>query len=106
MNTESASSSHKLNSVNKNVRESGNVRKSYANMVKNGEILINKELMFIAPKISEDRVVSVLFDEEILKKGSLKWQNIICGSFVGHNMWVNELRYHIRRMWGSLVWKS
>nr|GFB08090.1 hypothetical protein [Tanacetum cinerariifolium] len=39
--------------------------KSYANMVKTNEMLVNKKLMFIAPKVTKDGMVKVLFNEEI-----------------------------------------
>ncbi|GKC07343.1 hypothetical protein Tco_0998953, partial [Tanacetum coccineum] len=54
----------------------GDKPRSYANMVKKDEVLVNKKLMFIALKITEDDVVKVLFNEEIL-------------------------RYNVRRMWGK-----
>ncbi|GJZ07504.1 hypothetical protein Tco_0541297 [Tanacetum coccineum] len=51
----------------------GDKPRSYANMVKKDEVLVNKELMFIALKITED----------------------------GQNMGFYELRYNVRRMWGK-----
>lgn len=72
---------------------------TYANMVKNDMNNVNKNLIFIAPKLSEEGIETVVFDEEIVNKGSVKWQNTICGYLVGHNMMIGELRYHIRRMW-------
>nr|GEU61618.1 zinc knuckle CX2CX4HX4C [Tanacetum cinerariifolium] len=42
----------------------------------------------------------VLFDEELVREGSEKWQYTVCGYFVGCKMHVNELRYNTRRMWG------
>nr|GEV95405.1 reverse transcriptase domain, reverse transcriptase zinc-binding domain protein [Tanacetum cinerariifolium] len=41
----------------------------------------------------------VLFDEELVKEGSEKWQLIVCGYFVGCRMSVKELKYNTRRMW-------
>ncbi|GKD79209.1 hypothetical protein Tco_1341830, partial [Tanacetum coccineum] len=57
--------------------------KSYANMVKSNEMVVNKKLMFIAPKVTEDGMVKVLFNEEIVNKGCAKWQFTICGQFIG-----------------------
>ncbi|GKD15508.1 hypothetical protein Tco_1199915 [Tanacetum coccineum] len=56
--------------------------KSYANMVKSNEMVVNKKLMFIAPKVTEDGMVKVLFNEEIVNKGCAKWQFTICGQFI------------------------
>ncbi|GJS70063.1 RNA-directed DNA polymerase, eukaryota, reverse transcriptase zinc-binding domain protein [Tanacetum coccineum] len=42
----------------------------------------------------------VVFDEELVKKGSERWCLTICGQFVGYHMHINELRYNIKRMWG------
>ncbi|GJY95061.1 RNA-directed DNA polymerase, eukaryota, reverse transcriptase zinc-binding domain protein [Tanacetum coccineum] len=42
----------------------------------------------------------VLFDEEIVREGSEKWQFTVCGFFVGCKMHVNKLRCNTRRMWG------
>ncbi|GKC93844.1 hypothetical protein Tco_1159286, partial [Tanacetum coccineum] len=39
--------------------------KSYASMVKKDEVFINKNLIFIEPKITEDEDVKVLFHENI-----------------------------------------
>ncbi|GJX34504.1 hypothetical protein Tco_0246061 [Tanacetum coccineum] len=73
---------------------------SYANMVKNNDVLVNKKLLFIAPKVTEDGMVKVLFNEEIVSKGCAKWKYTICGQFIGQNMSYFEMRYHARRMWG------
>ncbi|PWA74964.1 hypothetical protein CTI12_AA247570 [Artemisia annua] len=51
----------------------------------------------------DSTIVNEVNDSDLLKAstrtGSVKWQNTICGYFVGQNMMVGELRYHIRRMW-------
>ncbi|GJZ00682.1 RNA-directed DNA polymerase, eukaryota, reverse transcriptase zinc-binding domain protein [Tanacetum coccineum] len=75
--------------------------KSYANVLRKDETSINKNLIFIAPKITEDGDVKVLFDEAIVNKGCAKWKFIICGHFIGQNMSYYELKYHTRRMWGK-----
>ncbi|GKD71847.1 zinc knuckle CX2CX4HX4C containing protein [Tanacetum coccineum] len=49
----------------KNIDVNGGEPTTYANMVKKDEVLINKNLIFIAPKITDDGGVKVLFDEEI-----------------------------------------
>ncbi|GJY34711.1 hypothetical protein Tco_0419180 [Tanacetum coccineum] len=81
---------HKVDGDDRNKANSTDVNggktRSYANMVKKDEALVNKELMFIAPKITEDGVIKVLFDEEIVNKGCAKWKFTICGQFIGQNM--------------------
>ena len=72
-------------------------------VVKKNEIGVDNHLIYIAPRINGKGIETVLFDEEIVQKGSIKWQTTLCGYFVGQNMSFNELRYHIRRMWGK-VW--
>ena len=74
---------------------------SYANMVKKDEVLVNKKLHFVAPKVTKEGAEFVIFDEEIVIKGSEKWKLSACGYFVGHKMLANELRYHLRRMWAK-----
>ncbi|GKE72165.1 RNA-directed DNA polymerase, eukaryota, reverse transcriptase zinc-binding domain protein [Tanacetum coccineum] len=86
--------------------DNGVYTKSYANMVKNNDVSINKNLIFIAPKITKDGMVKVLFDEEIVSKGCEKWKFTICGHFIGQNMSFYELRYHTKRMWGKFGLKD
>ncbi|GJY17725.1 G-type lectin S-receptor-like serine/threonine-protein kinase [Tanacetum coccineum] len=43
----------------------------------------------------------VIFDEEIVTEGSKKWELSACGYFVGYRMSIQELRYHIYRMWSK-----
>ncbi|GKA55521.1 RNA-directed DNA polymerase, eukaryota, reverse transcriptase zinc-binding domain protein [Tanacetum coccineum] len=88
------------------VKKPDNVKKSYANVVKKDEFRVDKNLIYIAPKIREDGIETVLFDEEIVQKGCEKWKYTICGYFVGRNMFHNELRYHVRRMWGRFGLKE
>nr|GEY90964.1 hypothetical protein [Tanacetum cinerariifolium] len=64
--------------INKNANDKN--PRIYANMVKNDEVLINKNLIFIALKVNEDGVVAVLFDKEIMNQGCVKWQFTIRGS--------------------------
>ncbi|GJY49347.1 hypothetical protein Tco_0439303 [Tanacetum coccineum] len=66
---------------------------TYASMVKVDDI--PKELDFIPTVITEDGNEVVIFDEEIIKKGSERWCLTICGQFVGYDMHINELRDEI-----------
>nr|GEZ43164.1 F-box domain, leucine-rich repeat domain, L domain-like protein [Tanacetum cinerariifolium] len=47
-----------------------------------------------------------VFDEEMVKIGSKKWDLTLCGQFVGHNMSVPMLNYHLRRMWARFGFKE
>ncbi|GKB34272.1 zinc knuckle CX2CX4HX4C containing protein [Tanacetum coccineum] len=41
----------------------------------------------------------VIFDDELVKEGSKKWEMSACGYFVGYRMYMQELNYHLYRMW-------
>ncbi|GJT00725.1 hypothetical protein Tco_0821894 [Tanacetum coccineum] len=79
---------HKANGSDDN----GGKTKTYANMVKSNEMLVSKNLIYIASKVIEDGMVKILFDEEIISKGCAKWKFTICGHFIGQNMSFYELR--------------
>ncbi|PWA81906.1 RNA-directed DNA polymerase, eukaryota, Reverse transcriptase zinc-binding domain protein [Artemisia annua] len=93
---------NKENNVNTNVE----TQNPYVNVVLKNEARIDNHLIYIAPKISEEGIETVQFDVEIVQKGSIKWQTTLCGYFVGQNMSFNELRYHIRRMWGKFGFRE
>nr|GEV21969.1 zinc knuckle CX2CX4HX4C [Tanacetum cinerariifolium] len=101
---------HKSDDGNSNTRnnvdKTDGKPKTYANIVKKDEILINKKFIFIAPKITKDEGVKVLFDESIVSKGCAKWKFIIYGHFIRPNMSYSELRYHTRRMWSKFRLKG
>ncbi|GJS31679.1 RNA-directed DNA polymerase, eukaryota, reverse transcriptase zinc-binding domain protein [Tanacetum coccineum] len=65
--------------------------------------IVNNKLDFIPIEINEDGSEIMIFDEDLVDKGSVQWKLNVCGNFVGFRMSVHELRYHIRRMrskWG------
>ncbi|GKE28853.1 RNA-directed DNA polymerase, eukaryota, reverse transcriptase zinc-binding domain protein, partial [Tanacetum coccineum] len=70
---------------------------SYASMVKMDDV--PKNLEFIPTVVTGIEVV--IFDEDLVQKGSEKWCLTVCGQFVGYEMHISELRYNIRRMWGK-----
>ncbi|GKC14605.1 RNA-directed DNA polymerase, eukaryota, reverse transcriptase zinc-binding domain protein, partial [Tanacetum coccineum] len=47
-----------------------------------------------------------VFDEEMVKIGSKKWELTLCGQFVVHNMSLPMLNYHLRRMWARFGFKE
>nr|GEX14233.1 reverse transcriptase domain, reverse transcriptase zinc-binding domain protein [Tanacetum cinerariifolium] len=56
--------------------------------------------------VTEDGVVTVLFNEEIVNKGCVKWEFTKFGYFIGKNMSFYGLRYHVRRMCGKCELKD
>ncbi|GJV25886.1 RNA-directed DNA polymerase, eukaryota, reverse transcriptase zinc-binding domain protein [Tanacetum coccineum] len=48
----------------------------------------------------------VIFDDDLVRIGSAKWQLTVIGFFVGFKMSAPELRYHLRRMWGRFGLKD
>ncbi|GJY15310.1 hypothetical protein Tco_0385732 [Tanacetum coccineum] len=81
---------------------------SVARKVQTPPIIVNNKLdkednkpTFNATVVNNDGNEFVIFDEELVQKGSSKWRLTICGYFVGCNMSSNELNYHLRRMWSK-----
>nr|GFA09996.1 hypothetical protein [Tanacetum cinerariifolium] len=63
---------------------------SYASMVMSDAI--PNSLDFIPTLITESGNEVVIFDEEIVQKGSERWCLTVCGHFVSYDMHINELR--------------
>lgn len=79
--------------LNKDENSKNKDNVTYAKMLKKDSV--NQDLVYIAPNVNKDGEETVVFDEEIVQKGSMKWINTVCGYFVGQNMSIHELRYHI-----------
>ncbi|GJX08251.1 hypothetical protein Tco_0196183 [Tanacetum coccineum] len=92
VNDENLTRNSNKDSPNKNLN-------SYALVVKIDEF--PKNLEFIPTVINETGIEVVIFDEELMQKGSEKWCLTVCRQFVGFEMHINEFRYNIRRMWGK-----
>ncbi|GKA68205.1 RNA-directed DNA polymerase, eukaryota, reverse transcriptase zinc-binding domain protein [Tanacetum coccineum] len=86
------------NNANENLLKHYQKNSSYASIVKIDDV--PRELDFILTIMTENGSEVVVFDEELVKKGSERWCLTICGQFVGYHMHINELRYNIKRMWG------
>ncbi|GJU19092.1 RNA-directed DNA polymerase, eukaryota, reverse transcriptase zinc-binding domain protein [Tanacetum coccineum] len=67
---------------------------------------LDNKLTRIPTVISDNGVEVVIFDDEIIKEGSKKWDLTVCGYFVGYKMSYQELRYNIFRMWGKYGLKN
>ncbi|GJR43471.1 hypothetical protein Tco_1311574 [Tanacetum coccineum] len=91
----------KENNVSQSTNDKLTTQKSfsYASMVKRDEN--PNSLEFIPTVVSETGIEIVIFDEEIVQKGSERWGLTVYGQFVGYDMHISELRYNIRRMWGK-----
>ncbi|GJX34592.1 hypothetical protein Tco_0246149 [Tanacetum coccineum] len=80
------------------------IKFSYANFVNNSNL--DNKLNLIPTRVNEECIEVVIFDEEIVNKGSKKWKLTVCGYFVGYKMSYQEMRYNIFRMWGKFRLKS
>lgn len=79
-----------------------NLKSSYANMAQDKSKFmenIEKQLEITPTETDENGNEIIIFYEELISVGSLKWKYTLCGYFVGHSMNANELRYNLRRMW-------
>ncbi|GKC73793.1 RNA-directed DNA polymerase, eukaryota, reverse transcriptase zinc-binding domain protein [Tanacetum coccineum] len=83
------------------IREINEIRiEPYAKIVSSGNDDLSKQLNYIPTGINENGDEVVIFEEELVREGSKKWQLTICGQFVRCNMPIGELKYNLRRMWG------
>ncbi|GJV53841.1 RNA-directed DNA polymerase, eukaryota, reverse transcriptase zinc-binding domain protein [Tanacetum coccineum] len=92
MDTDVTSDNTQVNKVN-------NV--SYAIIVNNQTSNEDNKLKFKPTVINEDGNEFVVFDEDLVSKGSGRWRLTLCGYFVGCKMSTNELNYNLRRMWSK-----
>ncbi|GKE35666.1 hypothetical protein Tco_1454988, partial [Tanacetum coccineum] len=76
------------------------IKPSYASIASYDNATLNRNLEF-EPTVTENGTEFVIFDEEMVKTGSLKWNLTVCGHFVGMKMPYNEVIYNLRRMWGK-----
>lgn len=74
---------------------------SYAKVASNKEEILDKKLNFIPTVTNEDGTECVIFEEELVQLGSVRWNLTICGYFVGSKMPIGELGYNLMRMWGK-----
>ncbi|GJR17132.1 RNA-directed DNA polymerase, eukaryota, reverse transcriptase zinc-binding domain protein [Tanacetum coccineum] len=94
------------NAVDQENSNNGIRKKSYANKLSSGINDKDNELFLIPTSMKENGEKVVVFDKEIIKKGSEKWKFTVCGYFVGYKVGVNELKYNTRRMWGRFGLKD
>nr|GEY05018.1 hypothetical protein [Tanacetum cinerariifolium] len=62
---------------------------------------LDNKLILIPTEIGNDGAEVVIFDDEIVREGSKKWEFTVCGYFVGYKMSYQELKYNLFRMWGK-----
>nr|GEV82469.1 zinc knuckle CX2CX4HX4C [Tanacetum cinerariifolium] len=82
------------------------VKKTYNNATYKLKQLIDNKLKTIQTEIDENGNEFVIFDDEMINKGSKKWHLTLCGYFVGYKMIIIELRYNIRRIWSRHGFKE
>nr|GEY60325.1 translocase of chloroplast 34, chloroplastic isoform X2 [Tanacetum cinerariifolium] len=62
--------------------------------------ITNGNKLFFVPTCTNNKGDEVVRFEELVKEGCEKWKYNICGYFAVCRMFVYELKYNIRRMWG------
>ncbi|GJT15613.1 RNA-directed DNA polymerase, eukaryota, reverse transcriptase zinc-binding domain protein [Tanacetum coccineum] len=67
---------------------------------------VNRSLFEKPIEVDGDGNEFVVFDDTIINEGCKRWDLTLCGHFVGHQMFINELRYNLRRMWGRKGFKD
>ncbi|GJR43627.1 eceriferum 26-like protein, partial [Tanacetum coccineum] len=72
----------------------------------NSETSLNNQLRSIPTVLNDSGEEVVVFDEEMVKIGSKKWELTLCGQCVGHFMSLPMLNYHLRRMWARYGYKE
>ncbi|GKB99287.1 RNA-directed DNA polymerase, eukaryota, reverse transcriptase zinc-binding domain protein [Tanacetum coccineum] len=83
---------------------SENVKVSYAKMITSNDTKIDKTLCYIPTTIGENGSDVAIFDEDLVKSGSAKWNLTVCCYFVGTMMNFYELRYNLRKIFGKQSW--
>nr|GEZ53414.1 RNA-directed DNA polymerase, eukaryota, reverse transcriptase zinc-binding domain protein [Tanacetum cinerariifolium]GEZ79161.1 RNA-directed DNA polymerase, eukaryota, reverse transcriptase zinc-binding domain protein [Tanacetum cinerariifolium] len=81
-------------------------RKYFLEAIAQNLMECDKALESNPTEIDENGVEVVVFDDVMVAKGSKRWDLTLCGFFVGYRMFVNELRYNLRRMWSKFVFKD
>ncbi|PWA37166.1 hypothetical protein CTI12_AA593070 [Artemisia annua] len=74
---------------------------TYARMVAKDIKSVDNKLSFVPTEISDEGSDIVIFDEELVNKGTAQWKLTFCGHFFWYRINVHELRYHIRIMWNK-----
>ncbi|GJU59397.1 RNA-directed DNA polymerase, eukaryota, reverse transcriptase zinc-binding domain protein [Tanacetum coccineum] len=95
------------NSLNKDeIAGLSNKRTTYVNDVKRITEVAKNKMKFIPTVLTEIGKEVVVFDEELVLIGSMKWQLTLYSYFMGHKMSLPEIRYHLRSMWYKLGLKD
>ncbi|GJT29450.1 RNA-directed DNA polymerase, eukaryota, reverse transcriptase zinc-binding domain protein [Tanacetum coccineum] len=92
------------NPIRRNIEEeamNGGNKASYVNMARKYQSMVNNKLSHIPTVLNDAGNEVVIFDEEIVDEGRRKWELSPCGYFVGYKMYIQELNYHMFRMWGK-----
>ncbi|GJS30413.1 RNA-directed DNA polymerase, eukaryota, reverse transcriptase zinc-binding domain protein [Tanacetum coccineum] len=95
-----------LNENKGNETETSSPIKTYAHVTMNLEISMHNQLRSIPTVLNDSGEEVVVFDEEMVKIGSKKWELTLCGQSVGYHMSLPMLNYHLRRMWSRYGYKD
>nr|GEY28477.1 retrovirus-related Pol polyprotein from transposon TNT 1-94 [Tanacetum cinerariifolium] len=66
-------------------------KSSYMDKVNNNELNDKNKLDHIPTVINEDGLEFIIFNDDLVKKGSKRWELSACGYFVGYKMSIQEL---------------
>ncbi|GJU97300.1 RNA-directed DNA polymerase, eukaryota, reverse transcriptase zinc-binding domain protein [Tanacetum coccineum] len=99
-----------MNDNDKNKNEKKNMQdepdKTYANVIRKTELSDSNKLKIIPVDTNDLGEEVIVFDEELVKIRSKKWELTLCGQFVGNNMSLPMLHYYLRRMWSRYGFKE
>ncbi|GJU75090.1 RNA-directed DNA polymerase, eukaryota, reverse transcriptase zinc-binding domain protein [Tanacetum coccineum] len=81
-------------------------QKSYVDAAGKGVIIFDKTLLNIPTEFDSNGNEIVVFDEVMIVEGSKRWEKTLYAYFVGYSMYVNELKYNLRKMWSRYGFKD
>ncbi|GKE00831.1 hypothetical protein Tco_1388814 [Tanacetum coccineum] len=81
-------------------------QKSYVDAIGKGVIIFDKTLLNIPTEFDSNGNEIVVFDEVMIAEGSKRWEKTLYAYFVGYSMYVNELKYNLRKMWSRYGFKD
>ncbi|GKB85558.1 RNA-directed DNA polymerase, eukaryota, reverse transcriptase zinc-binding domain protein [Tanacetum coccineum] len=99
-NTDNMIETPKMNTALHNSEAELN-KTSYAKIVNNQNNKDDNKVKLKPIVISDEGNEFVVFDEELVQKGSARWKLTLCGYFVGCKMSEYELNYNLRKMWSK-----
>ncbi|GKG54067.1 hypothetical protein Tco_0557590, partial [Tanacetum coccineum] len=62
-------------------KDGDNGKRTYAKMVSKDVKMVNNKLDFVPTVFNEEGTEFVIFDEDLVEKGSAQWKLTVCGHF-------------------------